>query len=226
MEERIADAFQRLFDEKIRRSKGARREALFKAKANAAQRLFLTDVWWRVFGSFNDLEPEYEVIDEKDGPRYLDFASFKGGVKLGIEIDGYGPHWRDVGHWRFNDHLMRQNQLIIDGWDILRFSYMAVSEQARSCQQVLLRYFGARTLLFGNDTKAPALKAEHMQILQIAHDHPIIKAKQITEMTGMPARTVNHRLRKMTALGLLEPAWGERARIKGYRLAEKSRATR
>ncbi|WP_258881403.1 hypothetical protein [Paenibacillus sp. sptzw28] len=62
-----------------------------------AEKIFLSNVWWPAFGNFNELHPEYEVKDFKDGVRYLDFAYFKRDVslKLCIEIDGFGTHWRD-----------------------------------------------------------------------------------------------------------------------------------
>ncbi len=40
-----------------------------------------------------------------------------------LEGRGYGPHWRNVSRIQFSDHCRRQNDLVIDGWKVLRFSY-------------------------------------------------------------------------------------------------------
>ncbi|WP_342779106.1 hypothetical protein [Paenibacillus hemerocallicola] len=87
-----------------------------------AERTFLERVWWPSVGSFDWLHPEYEVSDFKDGYRYLDFAYIRFPYRIGIEIDGYGPHLRDVSRTHFADQLMRQNHLVIDGWRVIRFS--------------------------------------------------------------------------------------------------------
>ncbi|XEC95339.1 hypothetical protein AB6A23_01805 [Paenibacillus tarimensis] len=64
-----------------------------------AEKAFMRTVWWPVFHHFDGLEPEYELRDFKDGVRFLDFAYISGSMKLAIEIDGYGPHWRDLSRW-------------------------------------------------------------------------------------------------------------------------------
>lgn len=42
------------------------------------------------------LYPEWEVRDFNNDYRYVDLAYRPGGVKGGIEIQGYGPHARDL----------------------------------------------------------------------------------------------------------------------------------
>lgn len=81
---------------------------------NTAEMLFLKQVWWPLFSHFNYLHPEYEVDDFKDGKRYLDFAYIRPGIRICFEIDGYGPHLKNISRWQFADNLERQNQLVID----------------------------------------------------------------------------------------------------------------
>jgi hypothetical protein len=100
-------------------------------------------VWWPAFGQFRDLHPEYEVFDFKDGHRYLDYAFIRPHLRLAIEIDGYGPHWRNQTRWQFSDQWQRQNHLIIDGWSVLRFTYDDICDKPRLCQQILQQFMGA-----------------------------------------------------------------------------------
>jgi hypothetical protein len=55
-----------------------------------AEKTFVEKVERLAFGHFRQLHPEYEVSDFKDGFRYLDFAYLRSGLKLAIDIDGYG----------------------------------------------------------------------------------------------------------------------------------------
>jgi hypothetical protein len=61
-----------------------------------AEQMILRQVWWPAFGHFDYLYPEYEIQDYLDGFRYLDFTYIKTSFRACFEIDGYGPHWRDV----------------------------------------------------------------------------------------------------------------------------------
>ncbi|AZN43762.1 DNA-binding response regulator [Paenibacillus albus] len=122
-------------------AQGERKHRLEEGHGHA-EKLFLEKVWYPAFRNFDDLQGEYEVADFKDGSRFLDFAFIQYPIKLAIEIDGYGAHSSKVTRWQFADSLMRQNHLIIDGWQILRFSYDEVIERPRMCEQTLQQFIG------------------------------------------------------------------------------------
>ncbi|BBI32137.1 helix-turn-helix domain-containing protein [Cohnella abietis] len=126
-------------------SSGERKRRLL-SEMNHAQKQFLVKVWWPIFHSFNGLMAEFEVRDFKDGYRYLDFAWFLAGGQIAIEIDGFGPHWRNADRWQFADHLQRQNHLIFDDWIVIRFSYDDIMEHPRRCQQLLMQTKGKWSL--------------------------------------------------------------------------------
>ncbi|TMV49655.1 DNA-binding response regulator [Paenibacillus mesophilus] len=153
-----------------------------------AEKLFLQQVWWPAVGHFDYLHPEYEVMDFKDGVRYLDFAYIRAPYQVCIEIDGYGPHGRDLSRWQFADNLLRQNHLVLDGWKVLRFAYDELTDKPRRCQQTVQQLLGR----WYGDTHAP------------------------TELgiSERSARTILHRL---VQAGYLLPASGA-ARIRSYRL--------
>lgn len=125
----------------LRHGKGDRLKRL-KEGLGVAERQFLQKVWWPMFGNFERLHPEFQVLDYKDGLRYIDFAYIRSSFRVAIEIDGYGPHSRDITQAQFWDDLQRQNHLIIDGWLLLRFPYMAVVSYPRECQRTIQQLFG------------------------------------------------------------------------------------
>ncbi len=111
----------------------------------AAEKAFLQRVWWPAFRSFHSLFPEYEVDDYFDGHRYIDFAYIRPEFRIAIEIEGFGPHWKDITTDQFTIQCHRSNHLVIDEWRVLRFSYKAVMERPRLCQQTVEHLIGRLT---------------------------------------------------------------------------------
>ncbi|MCY9668100.1 hypothetical protein M5X11_24780 [Paenibacillus alginolyticus] len=103
---------------------------------------FLQQVWWPAVGTLEDLHPEYEVDDFKDGRRFIDFAYIRHPHQVAIEIDGYGTHCRDMTRWQHVDHINRQTYLVYDNWKVVRFVYDEVKEKPRHCQQRILHMMG------------------------------------------------------------------------------------
>lgn len=109
-----------------------------------AEKLFLETVWYLAFNHFDHLFPEYEVIDFRDGTRFIDFAYIRYPLQLAIEIDGFQSHAAGINRWQFSDSLIRQNHLVIHGWTILRFSYDDVKDKPMMCIQMLQQFIGSR----------------------------------------------------------------------------------
>lgn len=119
-----------------------------------AEKLFLENIWYPAFQQFEHLHPEYEVVDFRDGTRFLDFAYLRYPLRLAIEIDGYRTHAAGVSRWQFSDSLTRQNHLVLDGWTILRFSYDDVKEKPNTCIQMLQQFLGSRLTQQGAESSA------------------------------------------------------------------------
>lgn len=103
---------------------------------------FLRSVWFPAIGHFNDLHPEWEVRDFSNGYRYLDLAYMPGDARGGIEIQGYGPHARDLDVRRFKDLCRRHCLLALDGWTCLPIAYPSIVEEPKQCQQLILSFVG------------------------------------------------------------------------------------
>ncbi|WP_339312660.1 transcriptional regulator [Paenibacillus sp. FSL k6-2145] len=104
---------------------------------------FLRSVWFPVMKNFNHLQPECEVRDFHNGYRYLDLAYMPGnGVKGGIEIQGYGPHARDLDVRRFKDLCWRHCLLTLEDWIFLPIAYLSIKDEPKRCQQLVLSFMG------------------------------------------------------------------------------------
>jgi hypothetical protein len=132
-------------DVHITKRKGERRRKLVEGN-NFAEKEMLRHIWWAGFGNFDYLHPEYEIIDFFQGRRFLDFVYIRGPIRIVFEIDGYGPHLRDISRRQFCDQWVRQMQLTNDNWIIVRIGFDDVKERPQLwiglIQQMMGRLFG------------------------------------------------------------------------------------
>ncbi|OBZ13233.1 transcriptional regulator [Bacillus sp. FJAT-26390] len=118
-----------------------RRELLSKGLGHGTVE-FLRSAWFPAVGNLKHLFPEWEVRDFSNGYRYLDLAYMPAGAKGGIEIQGYGPHARDLDVRRFKDLCRRHCLLSLDGWTFLPIAYPSIVDEPKQCQQLVLSFIG------------------------------------------------------------------------------------
>jgi hypothetical protein len=202
---------------KARKGESLRR---LKEGHDHAERLFLERVWWPAFGNFNDLHPEYETYDYKDGDRYIDFAFVRPFIKVAIEIDGYGTHWKNINRVQFSDHRRRQNDLVIDGWKVLRFSFDDIKDSPRFCQQKLQQFVGR---WFGMDNQVNDITIMEKEAIRLAmrHSHPITPG-DVCRHFALENKTARRWLQQLVAKKWMKPASGH-ARIRSYELDLKDK---
>lgn len=214
VDSRFEASYVALLEKNMKDSKGERKRKLQKGLEHA-QRLFLLNVWWPAFGHFLNLSPEFEIRDFKDGWRYLDFAWFIAGVKIAIEIDGFGPHLRNIDRWKFADNLNRQNHLTLDDWKVLRFSFDEVVEQPRRCQQLLLQAMGK----WGNSTPTHLFASNPIERAIIACSQSLTKPFTPTEaatILGWKNSTIARHMKELSRQGVLLPVSSGTQRIRHY----------
>lgn len=212
---RFEDAYSFFLNDHMSARKGESRRRLEEAGLGHAEKLFLEAVWWPAFGNFHYLHPEYELSDYKDGYRYLDFAYIRKHVRLAIEIDGFGTHWRNISRSQFTDHNRRQNDLVIDGWKVLRFTYDDIKDSPRFCQQKMHQFMGR---WLGEERRVSEATWTEKEIIRIImkSGRPVTP-KIICEEMKVEAKTARRWLRGLTDKGWLLPESGEK-RIRAYRL--------
>ncbi|WP_248925220.1 DNA-binding response regulator [Paenibacillus hamazuiensis] len=181
-----------------------------------AEKLFLEQVWWPAVGHFDYLHPECEVRDFRDGTRFLDFAYIRGPLKACFEIDGYGPHSRDISRWQFADQLIRQNHLVLDGWMVIRFAYDDIREKPRRCQQIVQQLLGR---WFGEQGAADLeLSFKEKEIIRLAVQcHDSVTPRDVSFRLGISVRYARELLHVLAKRRVLLPASGTE-RIRSYRL--------
>lgn len=211
------EEYQTFMNDHLQARTGERLRRLQEGHGHA-ERMFLKQVWWPLFYHFRYLHPEYEVNDFKDGKRYLDFAYIRPVIRICFEIDGYGPHLMNISRWQFSDSLERQNQLVIDGWTVIRFSYDQVKEKPRRCQQVVQQMIGRR---LGDEMDQTSLSFVEKEVLRLAiRKGEAISPIEVEKYLKLSDKTVKKILYQLVDKKLLIPASGT-MRIRSYRLGDQ-----
>jgi hypothetical protein len=208
-------AYRSFVDEQLKDREGESKRRLMKGSGHA-EKLFLEKVWWPSFGNFHYLYPEFEVLDFKDGYRYLDFAYIRANFRACFEIDGYGSHWRDTDRRQFADHLYRQNHLIIDGWRVIRFSYDDVLEHPRRCQQMIQQLIGR--WLGEVETKVELTYVEREIFRMAVKSMKPITPGEVGTHLGVCSRTAQKLLRQLLDKQVFSKVGESSRRIRAYQL--------
>ncbi|WP_217594024.1 transcriptional regulator [Cohnella sp. GbtcB17] len=175
---------------------------------------FLRTIWFPRVGNFDHLYPEWEIRDLGGGYRYIDLAYMPGGAKGAIEIQGYGPHARDLDVRRFKDLCRRHCLMALEGWTILPIAYPSIVEEPGQCQQLVLAFIGH---FIASDASASLdwLEAETVRLARRLL-RPI-KPLELADHLRVTDRHARRLLRRLVSLQLLEPAGGSE-RVRAYRL--------
>lgn len=118
----------------------------FGTQMNAIETEFVTQVFYPYAGELglSYLNAQTPFEDSEFRKRKLDFTVETDKYKYVIEIDGYSYHAegaRFVSLDYFDELLVKQNDLILSGWKLLRFSYNQVRNKAETCMDTLRRAF-------------------------------------------------------------------------------------
>jgi hypothetical protein len=209
-------AYKKWLDSHISKRKGERRRKLEEGN-NHAEKEMLRHIWWVAFGNFDNLHPEYEITDFFQGQRFLDFVYIRGPIRIVFEIDGYGPHLRDISRRQFCDQWVRQMHLTNDNWIVVRIGYDDVKERSRLWIGLLQQMMGR---LFGNQeqqlTQVDYLERELIRFA-IRVDRPI-KLQDVQIFFSFGYRAARAVIDRLVAKQWLLPAGGGKARIHSWEL--------
>ncbi|NIK77994.1 very-short-patch-repair endonuclease [Paenibacillus castaneae] len=140
----------------------------YRSKLDISSISFLEQVWGPAFDhNYDGLRAEHPFVDHKGGQRFADFVYIKNGMRLVVEIDGFTTHARNISPAEFNDHLIRQNDLVLSGWIVLRFSAWQVKNHSQKCMFQLKQAIGHWWALTysGESTKPTKLWEIRKQLL-------------------------------------------------------------
>lgn len=208
------EAYERFMNKHISEAKGQRKQRLMNG-LGFAEKLFLKEVWWQAIGNFDYLYPEYMVRDFVDGFRFLDFAYVRMPYLIVFEIDGYGPHYKDMTQDQFTDERDRQNYLVMDGWIVYRFTVKKLRERPRDCQRQLQQIMGIH---YGDEGLNARLTPQEQILVHRAGIYgDVFTPKDVSDWLDISTRQARTHLHRLIDKQHIEPASGEE-RIRAYKL--------
>ncbi|MBM7568546.1 DUF559 domain-containing protein [Paenibacillus sacheonensis] len=189
----------------LERRDGERRGRLERGHREA-EKLFCRQVWWPMFGQFDDLHPDFEVLDWRGLAYFCDFAWLAPAVKLIIEIKGFVPHVRDMDRQKYCNELNRETFLAAMGYQVVSFAYDDVAHRPELCITLL------RMLLGRYQTQAlPVASAgvHEKEIIRLAYTlaRPL-RTIDVKRHLRLNYRTVVRSLALLCDHGMLAPVAG------------------
>ncbi|MCC3377574.1 winged helix-turn-helix domain-containing protein [Cohnella sp. REN36] len=214
-------AYQRMLERAVRDSRGERKRRLLEKHGHLEQ-LFLSQVWWPAVGSLAFLQPEYEFVDLNGRTRFCDYAYLPSkGLRVAIEADGFGPHARDANRWQLDDDRERQNQMLIDGWKLLRFTSDGIKEKPGRCQRTLLLALAkwGRTTAAGDGSTALGVHERAILHFNQTFDGRMLTPRVVAEALNINPRTAIVHMRSLEEKGYLSAMLSPTGRKMGFVLA-------
>ena len=128
------------------------------------------------------------------------------------------PSLKNISRWQFSDSLERQNQLVIDGWTVIRFSYDLVKDKPRRCQQIVQQVIGRWLGDELDQTSLPFIEKEVLRlVIRKGEDISPIEVQKYLKLSD---KTVKKILSQLLDKKMLIPASGIK-RIRSYRLGDQ-----
>lgn len=211
------EAHARFIEYHLSKRMGERRDRLARGHGHA-EALFAKQIWWPLRGNFDDLHPEFEVVDWRGRSYFADFAWLVGWIRLIIEIKGFNSHVKDMDRRKYSNELNRETFLHAVGYHVISFSYDDVEQRPDLCIQ-LLRMVLARY----QPSTSPILKplgAEYELIRLALKLAQPIRPKDVVLHFEVDHKTAIKMIQSLCQKGWLYPyRTGEGRRITKYELA-------
>jgi hypothetical protein len=176
-------------------------------------------VWWPLFGTFNDLHPEYEIYDWNRKSQFLDFAFLPEFGRFGLECDGFQSHIKDMDREKHSYAVNRETFLTGMGWKMLHFTVDDVQRRPEVCRMLLQLALAPYLIRNQSDHQ---IDLKEREVLQLAWTlGRKIRPKDVSDHLQINFRTARIRLHSLVKKGLLQPVFNTRD-VRYYELAEGS----
>jgi very-short-patch-repair endonuclease len=190
----------------LQKRTGERRGRLDRGHREA-EKLFCQNIWWPLCENFDNLHPEYEVLDWRGRSFFCDFVWITLAVRLIIEIKGFGPHVRDMDRQKYCNELNRETFLSGMGFQVISFAYDDVAYRPELCI-TLLRLVLSRYQATASPTSLNSVVEREIIRLACTIAGPV-RPIDVVNHLGINHRTAVRTLQSLGKQGLFSAVTGE-----------------
>jgi superfamily II DNA or RNA helicase len=137
------------------------------------------------------LAPQHPVADIYGNTRYIDFALRTIAARIAFEIDGLTWHVPDPARVRdYEDALLRQNSLILQGWRVFRWTDRQVADEPERVKDQLARFLEQIPGLLEFDDFLPRQRGQFVELR--GHQEDALRALQTLRDEGNTIALLPH----------------------------------
>ena len=96
-----------------------------------AEKLFCQNIWWMLRGNFDDLHPEFEVLDWRGLSYFCDFVWLTRSREIGYRNQRVWSSCARYGQDKYCNELNRETFLAAMGYQVISFAYDDVANSPR-----------------------------------------------------------------------------------------------
>ncbi len=212
--------FEAAFEAFLARQKaeatGVRREML---EADLTGTKKLCETLWRVFGSFEDLELEYELVSETGVKIYVDVYHRK--LRIVFEAEGYVVHVEKVSRSRHSFEQMRIRSIMKLDLKYMPFSWDELDKKPEACIRSVYEALGRFGRPDGNGWMA--LSVYEREIIRCGQVHSgAFTIRDVSGWLGLKPESVRKVLRSLVEKELLLMEGGSKRRFHKFRVSDKT----
>ncbi|MGO4693865.1 hypothetical protein AB4Z50_06260 [Paenibacillus sp. 2TAB26] len=212
----FAEEHEKWLKKHLRASKGEHKSRLQRGHGHG-ERLFLKQVWWPMMGSFDHLHPEYEVVDWRGNPFYIDLVWQRGATRFAFEIKGYGPHVQNTDRIRYRRELNRETFLQVLGYRVVSIPYDELEEKPQLIVSLLQSLLAPYLVTHTQEQNMTRFERELLHYAFRSNKN--IRPADVMKEFHINRRTAVKYLKRLCDIGKLRPVVsGKGIRIISYEL--------
>ncbi|QSF44808.1 DeoR/GlpR family DNA-binding transcription regulator [Paenibacillus tianjinensis] len=173
------------------------------------EKMFVERVWWPIFGHLDDLHPEYEVLDWRGRPYFVDLVWKPGQVKFAVEIKGYGPHVQHTDRTRYRQELNRETYLQIAGYRVVSVPY----DDLESTPELTISLFKSLLIPYllknADGVRSQYTRLERDILRMAARSNGLIRPVDLVKELGVNPRTIRKFMKQLCEKGKFRPVPAE-----------------
>ena len=199
-----------------------------EVRLNENELRFLDQVYGPEFAyNFQGLTAQMPFADYSGSTRYIDFYYESAQVKLLIEVDSLKYHVTGITHQQYDDHQVRQNDMVLNGgWVLVRFTANVIAKNPMVCRRQLVQAVGKCLIMSRHhsvSTENQLWQRRKREIVQMAAEE-VVKPQMLMRRYQISRNTATKWLCDMTMEGELVPVRSDKL-VTGYTLPPTQKPT-